>query len=80
MGVFHDFEFEFDLLNEKFAFRFDTQESVISCVYPYRGLWAPGFGCSHSGLNTKGFLAGTDIDLKQVRFKIDGSTVWGNEE
>lgn len=80
VGVFHDFEFEFDLLNEKFAFRFDEQESIRSCVYPYKGLWAPGFGCDHQGLNVKGVLAGTDVDLKQVRFKIDGSTVWGNEE
>lgn len=80
VGVFHDFEFEFDLLNEKFAVRFDDQEISSSCVYPYKGLWAPGFGCSHSSLNQKGILSGTEVDLKQVRFKIDGSTVWGNEE
>ena len=80
LNNYHDILFTFDIQNGIFKFKFDDQEKSISCVYPYKNLWAPGFGCSYSSLNAKGIASGMSFDLKNMYLKIDGSTVWGNEE
>jgi hypothetical protein len=76
---FHDIIFEFDIINSMFKFYFDDKSSTMSCVFPYRGIWAPGFGCSWSSLNQNGIMVGAFFDINNFCLKINDSVVWGME-